>query len=86
MSYEMLYITYPRYIPAPPAPAMTRPMISASMVGAAPQTALPISKSKTLRIMRNFVSTNPYRRPIIRIKATEDIGNPMPTHGKFSMS
>ena len=37
----------PRYKPAPPKPQMARPMIRASIVGAAPQIADPTSKRKT---------------------------------------
>ena len=37
----------PTYIPEPATPQMARPMMRASIDGAAPQIAEPISKSKT---------------------------------------
>ena len=40
----------PTYIPEPPTPQMARPMIRASIDGAAPQMAEPSSKSTTQSI------------------------------------
>jgi hypothetical protein len=78
--------SYPRYIPAPPIPAMTRPKIKAVMLGAAPQMALPISKRITAVMIIHLMLNSPKLRPMGRMVATEAIGNPRPTHGKCSIS
>ena len=44
----MMRMTFPAVIPAPPTPAMARPMMKATELGAAPQSADPISKMTTL--------------------------------------
>jgi hypothetical protein len=43
-------------MPDPPTPAIALPTIRASIVGAAPQTAEPISKSMMLAMNRNLRS------------------------------
>lgn len=50
---------YPRYMPAPPMPATTRPTIIAFIVGAAPHMALPVSKSIMLEITNDLSSKRP---------------------------
>lgn len=49
-SSQIRHKTNPRYCPAPPAPAMTRPTIKASIFGAPPQIALPVAKITRLMI------------------------------------
>ncbi len=78
-------IAHPRYIPAPPIPAITRPTIRELEVGAAPQRALPTSNTKTLNISRTFTLNSPYARVNIRMVAADAIGNPRPTHCRFSI-
>jgi hypothetical protein len=45
--------TYPRKIPVPPTPAIALPMIRASMVGAAPQSAE--AASKRIMLIMNMI-------------------------------
>lgn len=45
-------VIVPIYIPDPPIPQMTRPMIRAFRLGAAPQTAEPASNMKTVKRYR----------------------------------
>lgn len=54
----------PRYIPAPPTPAMTLPTISAFMLGAAPQIALPTMKMTTETTWVHLTLKVPYALPL----------------------
>ena len=65
---------------------MTRPMIKASEVGAAPQIALPISNMAMLPRSKGFTSYSAYARHRARMTATDAMGNPRPTQGSFSIS
>lgn len=47
---------FPTYIPTEPTPQMMRPMISAVMLGAAPQTTEPISKIATPKMNSSLLS------------------------------
>src|ERR1700712_1910342 len=78
-----MYVKAPTYIPLPPIPAITRPTIRAFEVGAAPHSALPASKTTRLARIKVLISNNPYALPKNRITATDAMGNPRPTHGKF---
>ena len=49
----------PTYIPDPPTPAIALPTIKASMFGAAPQSADPTSKRKTVKTYSHFASNWP---------------------------
>ena len=66
-------------------PAMTRPTIKASEVGAAPHRALPISNTAILDRSRVLTLNSPYARHKVRMIATDAIANPRPTHARFSM-
>jgi hypothetical protein len=55
---------FPRYIPAPPIPAITLPTMSAFILGAAPQIALPIAKVVTLPICSHLTLKMPYALPL----------------------
>lgn len=56
-------LSVPEYIPDPPTPAITRPIIRAVILGAAPQTALPISNSTMLKRYRYLALKTPYAFP-----------------------
>ena len=49
----------PRYMPFPPMPARTRPIIRAFIFGAAPQRADPMLKSADDRMYSHFASNRP---------------------------
>ena len=51
----------PTYVPAPPHPAIDRPKIRTSILGAAPQRAEPISKRVTAMMKSHLLSKVPNR-------------------------
>lgn len=71
--------TYPRYIPAPPAPAHTLPKTIAFIFGAAPHNALPAANIVRQPINIHFVSKIAYAFPSGRIKTTDPRRNPTPS-------
>lgn len=74
----------PKYIPAPPAPAVTLPTIKAFMFGAPPQSAEPTANMIKLAIYKYLTSHMPYAFPRDSIVAIEPSGKPIPSHPSFS--
>lgn len=62
-------IKAPAKIPAPPTPAIARPMIKASELGAAPHIAEPTSKMKMAVKKTHFTGKKVYSLPNISWKA-----------------
>ncbi len=71
--------TYPRYIPAPPAPAHTLPKTIPFIFGAAPHNALPAANMVKHPINIHFVSKIAYAFPSGKIKTTDPRRNPTPS-------
>ena len=72
--------SYPRYMPAPPAPAQTRPTIMASMDCAAPQTALAAAKFTRQAMKTHLLSKVLKAFPSGRIITVEPRVKPTPSH------
>ena len=68
---RVMRLRFPRYIPPPPIPAITLPTMSASMVGAAPQMALPTAKVVTLLICSHLTLKMLYALPLCRQSVAE---------------
>jgi len=69
-----------------PRPATALPTMRASILGAAPQTALPTSKMKTERIYSHFALKIPYAFPHGRIVEHPKRTNAIPSQLNFSIS
>jgi hypothetical protein len=93
---------FPRYIPAPPMPAITLPKMRAFMLGAAPQIALPIAKAVTQPTCSHLTLKIPYAFPLsiisensassryitykVKIVAIEPNGNPLANQVNLEIS
>ena len=69
----------PTYIPAPPTPQTTRPMMRAFKLGAAPQMAEPASNIKTVTRYRCLALNWPYILPLRSPSALKNIFEGVPT-------
>lgn len=76
---EAIKLIVPKYIPAPPPPAHTRPTMRAFMLGAAPHSALPAAKLRRLAMKSHFWSNMPYACPIGRMVTVEPSEKPTPS-------